>query len=94
MQDMGYERFAGPKDEESKDKPKVIDIGLYEYQYPFKFGELGYRVCGYGRKRQWLQNSWDNATSDLRGALVAACQIQPWLQQLIGLFISRPGTII
>lgn len=71
MQDVGYERFAGPKDEESKDKPKVIDIGLYEYQYPSKLESLEAVYVAMDESGNGSGDSWDNATSDLRGALVA-----------------------
>lgn len=71
MQDMGYERFAGPKDEESKDKPKVIDIGLYEYQYPSNLESLDAVYVAMDESGNGSGDSWDNATSDLRGALVA-----------------------
>ncbi len=71
MQDVGYERFAGPKDEESKGKPKVIDIGLYEYQYPSNLENLDAVYVAMDETGNGSGDSWNNATSDLRGALVA-----------------------
>ena len=70
MGDAGYDRYAGPRPTQDTDPdPKVIDMGAYEYQYkPFDlddvYVDLQERGDGSG-------SSWDNATTDLRGAISA-----------------------
>lgn len=66
MGDADYDRYAGPVTDPD---PKVIDMGAYEYQYkPFElddvYVDLQERGDGSG-------SSWDNATTDLRGAISA-----------------------
>ena len=72
MGDAGYDRYAGPRPtaQDTVPNPKVIDMGAYEYQYdnPFDlddvYVDLQERGDGSG-------SSWDNATTDLRGAISA-----------------------
>ena len=70
MGDAGYDRYAGPRPTDTDPDPnKVIDMGAYEYQYkPFDlddvYVDLQERGDGSG-------SSWDNATTDLRGAISA-----------------------
>ena len=72
MGDAGYDRYAGPRPtaQETDPDPKVIDMGAYEYQYDNLFNlddvyvDLQERGDGSG-------SSWDNATTDLRGAISA-----------------------
>ena len=71
MGDAGYDRYAGPRPtaQDPDPDPKVIDMGAYEYQYkPFElddvYVDLQERGDGSG-------SSWDNATTDLRGAISA-----------------------
>ena len=71
MGDAGYDRYAGPRPtaQDTDPDPKVIDMGAYEYQYkPFDlddvYVDLQERGDGSG-------SSWDNATTDLRGAISA-----------------------
>ena len=72
MGDAGYDRYAGPRPtaQDTVPDPKVIDMGAYEYQYdnPFDlddvYVDLQERGDGSG-------SSWDNATTDLRGAISA-----------------------
>ena len=40
MFDGGYARYAGGKDEDGNPLDKVIDLGVYEYQYPGRFDEM------------------------------------------------------
>lgn len=72
MGDAGYDRYAGPRPtaQDTVPDPKVIDMGAYEYQYDNLFNlddvyvDLQERGDGSG-------SSWDNATTDLRGAISA-----------------------
>lgn len=72
MGDADYDRYAGPRPtaQDTDPDPKVIDMGAYEYQYdnPFDlddvYVDLQERGDGSG-------SSWDNATTDLRGAISA-----------------------
>lgn len=69
MGDADYDRYAGPRPTDPDPDPKVIDMGAYEYQYkPFDlddvYVDLQERGDGSG-------SSWDNATTDLRGAISA-----------------------
>ena len=61
-------RYAGPN---GKPMVKKIDIGVFEYQYPEKLSDrdIVYVATTESGKRDG--SSWDNATSDLRGALNA-----------------------
>lgn len=72
MGDADYDRYAGPRPtpQDTVPDPKVIDMGAYEYQYDNLFNlddvyvDLQERGDGSG-------SSWDNATTDLRGAISA-----------------------
>lgn len=72
MGDADYDRYAGPRPtaQDTDPDPKVIDMGAYEYQYDNLFNlddvyvDLQERGDGSG-------SSWDNATTDLRGAISA-----------------------
>ena len=63
-----YLRYAGPLDDKGKEQDKTIDIGLYEYQYNLDKDIIYVATSDKGRHDG---SSWDNATSDLRGALIA-----------------------
>lgn len=67
-----YKRYMGPKDEEGNLEDKVIDIGPYEYQYRMKFGDLANLYIGEEDRGDADGSNWDNQSSDLRGALLAA----------------------
>lgn len=67
-----YKRYMGPKDEDGIQKDKVIDIGPYEYQYKMTFGDLAYLYIGEEDRGDADGTNWDNQSSDLRGALLAA----------------------
>ncbi len=64
-------RYAGPTGPDGKPMVKKIDIGVFEYQYPEKLSDrdIVYVATTESGKRDG--SSWDNATSDLRGALNA-----------------------
>lgn len=64
-------RYAGPTGPDGKPMIKKIDIGVFEYQYPEKLSDrdIVYVATTESGKRDG--SSWDNATSDLRGALNA-----------------------
>lgn len=71
--DNGYERYSGPLDEttgQTGDRP--IDIGVYEYQYISNFQTMTAIYVATEESGDHSGNSWANATSDLRGAIVGA----------------------
>lgn len=67
----GQKRYAGPKDENGQELAKTIDIGVYEYQYPANLYELDAVYVAMEESGDRSGDSWQNATSDLRGALNA-----------------------
>lgn len=67
----GSERYAGPMDENGKVVTKPIDIGLYEYQYPLDLYNLDAVYVATEERGDRSGKSWQDATSDLRGALTA-----------------------
>ena len=66
-----YYRYVGPKDENGKVAEKPIDIGMYEFQYVFKFTDLEEVYIGTEEKGNGDGSSWDNQSTDLRGAIIA-----------------------
>lgn len=66
-----YRRYAGPRNEDGTQADKPIDIGVYEYQYNIKFPEMDAIYVATTESGLADGSSWANATSDLRGALVA-----------------------
>ncbi len=66
-----YYRYVGPKDENGNDAKKPIDIGMYEFQYVFKFTDLENVYIGMEEKGNGDGSSWDNQSTDLRGAIIA-----------------------
>ena len=67
----GYNRYVGPKDENGNVAEKPIDIGMYEFQYVFKFTDLEKVYIGTEEKGNGDGSSWDNQSTDLRGAIIA-----------------------
>lgn len=67
----GYMRYAGPRNEDGTQADKPIDIGVYEYQYNPKFSKMDTIYVATSESGLGDGTSWSNATSDLRGALVA-----------------------
>lgn len=66
-----YNRYVGPKDENGNKAEKPIDIGMYEFQYVFKFTDLEKVYIGTEEKGNGDGSSWDNQSTDLRGAIIA-----------------------
>lgn len=67
----GYYRYAGPRDESGNPLDRTIDIGLYEYQYVTTFSSLDAVYVATAEAGNGSGDSWANATSDLRGAIIA-----------------------
>lgn len=66
-----YTRYVGPKDDNGNDAKKPIDIGMYEFQYVFKFTDFEEVYIGMEEKGNGDGRSWDNQSTDLRGAIIA-----------------------
>ena len=64
-------RYAGPLDATGQPMDKKIDIGVFEYQYPQRMSALDVVYVDMTESGKRDGSSWDNATSDLRGALNA-----------------------
>lgn len=64
-------RYAGPTGKDGKPMNKNIDIGVFEYQYPEKLSDRDVVYVATTESGKRDGSSWDNATSDLRGALNA-----------------------
>ena len=66
-----YDRYVGPTDKNGNKAEKPIDIGMYEFQYVFKFTDLEKVYIGTEEKGNGDGSSWDNQSTDLRGAIIA-----------------------
>lgn len=64
-------RYAGPTGPDGEPMVKKIDIGVFEYQYPVTLSNLDIVYVATTESGKRDGSSWDNATSDLRGALNA-----------------------
>lgn len=71
MGDTSYQRYAGPRDEKGEQLDRTIDIGLYEYQYVTTFSKLDAVYVATTEAGNGSGDSWLNATSDLRGAIIS-----------------------
>ena len=71
MGDINYQRYTGPKDEQGNLMDRTIDIGLYEYQYVTSFSNLDAVYVATTEAGDGSGDGWANATSDLRGAIIA-----------------------
>lgn len=70
--DDAYKRYMGPEPlPEEEAQPKVIDMGVYEYQYQTRFAEMDKIYVDTKENGNGSGDSWANATSDLRGAIIA-----------------------
>lgn len=70
--DPNYQRYMGPAPLPGEPAlPKKIDIGLYEYQYKSNFANMDDIYVDTQERGNGSGDSWGNATSDLRGAIVA-----------------------
>ena len=67
-----YRRFMGAMDDDGKISNSIIDIGLYEFQYN-NFASSDHEALFVGTTDEGLADgsSWENQTSDLRGAIIA-----------------------
>ena len=66
-----YNRYVGPTDENGVVREKPIDIGMYEFQYVFTFTDFEKVYIGTEEKGNGDGSSWDNQSTDLRGAIIA-----------------------
>lgn len=66
-----YNRYVGPTDENGNVAEKPIDIGMYEFQYVFTFTDFEKVYIGTEEKGNGDGSSWDNQSTDLRGAIIA-----------------------
>ena len=66
-----YDRYVGPTDKNGNKAEKPIDIGMYEFQYVFKFTDLEKVYIGMEEKGNGDGSSWDDQSTDLRGAIIA-----------------------
>lgn len=66
-----YYRYTGPRDENGQPLDRTIDIGLYEYQYVTSFSKLDAVYVATTESGNGTGESWADATSDLRGAIIA-----------------------
>lgn len=68
-----YKRYMGPAPltGETNPQPKKIDIGLYEYQYKSVFRNMDDIYVDTQERGDGSGKDWGNATSDLRGAIIA-----------------------
>ena len=71
MGSIGYNRYMGPKPVGQDVQPKTIDIGLFEYQYKTQFLTMDEIYVDTQERGDGSGDSWANATSDLRGAIIA-----------------------
>lgn len=71
MGNDSYQRYTGPKDEQGNLMDRTIDIGLYEYQYVTSFSDLDAVYVATTEAGDGSGDGWANATSDLRGAIIA-----------------------
>lgn len=67
----GYRRYSGPLKDDGTEGDHPIDIGVYEYQYELAFSKMDTIYVATEESGEGNGTSWANATSDLRGALVA-----------------------
>lgn len=66
-----YARYLGGINEDGTPADKIIDIGLYEYQYKLDFKKLPGVYVGMIEQGDGDGRDWANQTSDLRNAIIA-----------------------
>lgn len=66
-----YARYLGGINEDGTPADKIIDIGLYEYQYKLNFKNLPGVYVGMIEQGDGDGSNWANQTSDLRNAIIA-----------------------
>lgn len=68
-----YNRYSGPLDETTGTQTRMpIDIGLYEYRYTTGFPTMTAIYVATQESGDGSGSSWNNATSDLRNAIIGA----------------------
>lgn len=67
-----YSRYSGPRGQNNEELCKLIDIGVYEYQYFSNFSTMTAIYVDTISSGTGSGESWANATDDLRGAIVGA----------------------
>ncbi len=66
-----YARYLGGINEDGTPADKIIDIGLYEYQYKLDLNKLPGVYVGTIEQGDGDGRDWANQTSDLRNAIIA-----------------------
>lgn len=66
-----YARYLGGINEDGTPADKIIDIGLYEYQYKLNFKNFPGVYVGMIEQGDGDGSNWANQTSDLRNAIIA-----------------------
>lgn len=66
-----YHRYTGPRGVNGQPLDRIIDIGLYEYQYVTNFSSKDEIYVATTESGNGTGESWADATSDLRGAIIA-----------------------
>ena len=66
-----YSRYKGPRNDNGTYADKVIDIGMYEFQYQFTFSDNNAVYIGTEGKGDESGKDWANQSTDLRGAIIA-----------------------
>ena len=67
-----YRRYMGPLDENTGEPgERLIDIGMYEFQYKFTFADMEAVYIGLTEEGDGSGDSWRNQSTDLHGAIVA-----------------------
>lgn len=87
-----YKRYMGPKPVLGQAaQPKKIDIGLFEYQYKTQFLSMDTIYVDTQERGDGSGDSWANATSDLRGAILALSDPEPSVSKITNKTIKVRG---
>lgn len=88
-----YNRYMGPKPVlgQTEQVWKIIDIGLFEYQYKTQFLSMDTIYVDTQERGDGSGDSWANATSDLRGAILALSNPDPSVSKITNKTIKVRG---
>lgn len=88
-----YNRYMGPKPVlgQTEQAWKKIDIGLFEYQYKTQFLSMDTIYVDTQERGDGSGDSWANATSDLRGAILALSDPDPSVSKITNKTIKVRG---
>lgn len=88
-----YNRYMGPKPVlgQTEQAWKKIDIGLFEYQYKTQFLSMDTIYVDTQERGDGSGDSWANATSDLRGAILALSNPDPSVSKITNKTIKVRG---